>query len=90
MKKNIQKVLSSKDIDIILELAIKNDLEVVQYAGALLDNYIIYNENTIKIGRCVRTYIIIKEEYLNEWTSQSVVILTDNLKEVEKNKKIFE
>ena len=61
---------------------------VASFEGALLDNYLFENYNYkdnkgVTIGRKhkVRKYIIIRENYVNEWTSISIVTETNNEKQ---------
>ena len=76
------------------------DTELVDYfSGSLNDNYLFENVNANKgqgtiLGRKhkPRKYIIIYENYLNEWSSDALVVETDSetlakkfLKEVKKN-----
>ena len=41
------------------------------YPGCLLDNYLLYNDDTC-------TYIIIQENYLNEWSSTLMATKTND------------
>ena len=50
--------------------------EVGYYPGCLLDNYLLYDWDT-------HTYIIIQEEYLNEWSSTLVATKTNDKKLVD-------
>ena len=68
-------------------LSLSNSDEIEIYEGSLRDNYI----NNITLGRVKpRKYIIIKEQYLNEWTSYHKILLTDSENVVDKYRKIFE
>ena len=60
---------------------------VASFDGALLDNYLFENYNYkdgkgVVIGRKhkVRKYIIIRENYVNEWTSTNIATETNNEK----------
>lgn len=77
MRKNIIKYGSQEDIDKIIELATKLNLYIFISNGVLLKNYFIRNENKINIGKVTRKNIVIKENYLNEWSSNYRIILTD-------------
>ena len=46
------------------------------YPGCLLDNYLLYNDDTC-------TYIIIQEKYLNEWSSTLMATKTNDRKLVD-------
>ena len=50
--------------------------EVGYYPGSLLDNYLLYDWDS-------HTYIIIKEKYLNEWSSTLIATKTNNEKLVD-------
>ena len=50
--------------------------EVGYYPGCLLDNYLLYNDDTC-------TYIIIQEKYLNEWSSTLMATKTNDKKLVD-------
>ena len=50
--------------------------EVGYYPGCLLDNYLLYNWDN-------HTYIIIKEKYVNCWTSTLVATKTNDKKLVD-------
>ena len=59
------------------ELILNSNLEEVgYYPGCLLDNYLLYDWDN-------HTYIIIQEEYLNEWTSTLVATKTNDKKLVD-------
>lgn len=77
MRRNIIKYGSQEDIDKIIELATKLNLYIFISNGVLLKNYFIRNENKINIGKVTRKNIVIKENYLNEWSSNYRIILTD-------------
>ena len=73
------------DSKIINELIEKSNGELIeQFESNLLDNYIIDNVNRLvfNTGKA-RKYIIIKEMFLNEWSSCYDVIFTDDEKEVD-------
>ena len=56
------------------ELILNPNLEEVgYYPGCLLDNYLLYNWDN-------HTYIIIKEKYVNCWTSTLVATKTNDKK----------
>ena len=72
-------------------LSLSNSDEIEIYEGSLRDNYIVCNSNNITLGRVKpRKYIIIKEQYLNEWSSHYKILLTDSGNVVDKYRKIFE
>ena len=62
----------------LLELATQQDYEIYTIENTLLDDILIFNED-IKIGNSKpRKYIIIKTEYLNEYSSELVMTLTND------------
>lgn len=77
----IYKNVSQKTVENTLELANKNNLEIIQKEGSLLDEYLIYN-NKIRFGKSKKAYkyIIFREIFLNEWSSRQDLILTDDEK----------
>ena len=78
-------------VDVSLEFAnhlvsFAQDMNCVieEFEGCLLDSYVIFNTDRIKIGRVKpRNYIIIRAIYLNEWTSKLEMIMTDNENKVD-------
>lgn len=59
------------------ELILNPNLEEVgYYPGCLLDNYLLYDWDS-------HTYIIIKEKYVNCWTSTLIATKTNNEKLVD-------
>lgn len=84
MKKrnDIIKYIDLKTCDKIVDMANGQGLEVAQFEGCLLDDYIIYNNDALKVGRAVRKYMIIQSCYINEWSSGLKLLLTDSDKKV--------
>lgn len=77
--KDLEKIISAEACEKILSLACKNDYEIEQFEGGLLDSYLISYNKTISINRAKpRRFIAILEEYVNEWTSRLRLIQTDN------------
>lgn len=75
--------ITLEEFNDILEFATINNIAYDYFEGSLLDNAIIYNmDNELKIYIDGKTskYIIIKEKYLNEWSSILEVIFTDDSK----------
>lgn len=67
----------------ILELAYQQDYDVYTIENTLLDDILIFNKD-IRIGNSKpRKYIIIKTEYLNEYSSELVMTLTNDDKKVD-------
>lgn len=74
---NIEMVVADKCIELAGELGI--DYET--YQGCLLDNHVIRGAERIGFGRVKpRKFIMIKEKYLNEWSSVLEMTMTDNEK----------
>jgi hypothetical protein len=64
---------------------------VETYEGRLVNNYIIYGTDRIKIGKAKpRKFIIIQETYLNEWSSGLEITMTDNEAKVTETEKFLE
>ena len=84
--KNYTKEVTFKSYELILDTAIEMGLEVEQFEGTLNDTYIIYNENLdLKLrGIKARKYIVLYPKFLNSWSNSFHILLTDNLKELEK------
>ena len=61
-------------LDQCQKLILSPDLDQLgYYPGSLLDNYLLYDWNAC-------TYIIIQEEYLNEWSSTLIATKTNDKK----------
>ena len=77
--KDLERIINLEGCEKILSLACKNDYEIEQFEGGLLDSYLISYNKTISINRAKpRRFIAILEEYVNEWTSQLRLVQTDN------------
>lgn len=62
----------------ILELATQQDYEIHTIENTLLDDILIFNEK-IRFGNSkARKYIIIETQYLNEYSSELVMTLTND------------
>lgn len=84
--------ISLNSVDKILNLAVENNSVFDCYKGSLLDNYIIFDTDNIRIwkGKKVsRKYIILIEEYKNPWSSITKMIMTDSEETVKKYEEIF-
>ncbi len=77
MRRDIVKYGNQEDIDRIMELAEELKLYTFMSEGVLLNNYFVETQDKISIGRTKRKNIIIKENFLNEWSSNYKIILTD-------------
>lgn len=78
----ISNTLSEKIVNFAWDIATKYDfLETIrQSQGSLVDSYIIYNiDDHIKLGRYKpRKYMILRENFLNCWSSSVILTLTDD------------
>lgn len=78
--KTVKKYISSDEVEKLTKII--NDYE--RFEGSLLDNYIFYHTETIRYGRCQpRKFILVKEIFVNEWSSEYQLTMTDSEKEVE-------
>ena len=84
--RNYTKEIAFESQQIILDAAIERGLEVEQFEGTLNDTYIIYNEDLdLKLrGIKARKYIVLYPQFLNSWSNSFHILLTDNIKELEK------
>ena len=73
-------VIDLKGAENIANYFLDNGYDVEVSEGCMLDSYFIeVGENNLKIGRAkVRKYIMIIDEYVNEWTSRLKLIMTDD------------
>lgn len=82
--------ITQNDCNKIVEMANLQSCAIDCYESVLLDNYIIYNTDKIRIGRAKpRKYIIIVEKFQNEWSSALQLIQTDSYKKVLKYESIL-
>lgn len=82
--------ISNEVLEEILLLADKLEVYCECFEGSLQDNYILYDADNISIGGDSAKYIIIKERFLNAWSSELVLVFTDNEKEVMQFEELFE
>lgn len=76
--------VNTNTVSAILNI-ISGKCDIECYEGVLLDNYIIYDTEFVKIGNYKPSkFIIMREKYLNEWNSITELVLTNNEKTVEK------
>lgn len=91
MKKIIYNKVDYSIVKKLIDLSYKKGNEVNQYEGGLLDNYLIVNTGKIVFNKTkARKYIIVKEKYLNCWSSTYEVIFTDSIDEYNNWKNIFD
>ena len=74
----------------LIELASKNGIHFDCYEGSMLDNYIFYNTEIINLEGESANYIIVKERYLNDSSSDLIAIMTDSFDTVKYYKNGFE
>lgn len=78
-RKDYVTTISMETADAFINLASKLDLSYETCEGSLLDNHVIRGAEQIKYGRVKpRKFILIKEKYLNEWSSTLELTMTDN------------
>lgn len=89
-RRDYKTTIDNETLNKILELATKNNLEYAIFEGTLNDNCIIYNDYTIRLkGIKPRKYIIVQSIYLNCWSSELEMIMTDNESKVNEFIKTF-
>lgn len=90
----ISSSLSEKIVNFANDIALEYDfLETIrQSQGALVDSYIIYNiDDHIKLGRYKpRKYMILRENFLNCWSSSVILTLTDDETILHEMEEIFD
>lgn len=81
MKQTMEYEISSEVQEKIISMAVNDGVDVRQVAGCLQDNVMFENETGIRIGNRMkaRKYIIMVEEYVNEWSSAINLIMTDSI-----------
>lgn len=88
--KDHRAVIINKDVTRLIKIASDLGLDYTCFEGTLTDSYIIYETDRIKFGRCKpRKYIILREVYINEYSSGMEMILSDSLRTVKKYEKIL-
>ena len=79
--RNYKRDITLDEVNNILNFATERDIEFEGYEGTILDNYIVYNYKDITFkGIKARDFIILKSKYLNEWSSTTEMIFTDDEK----------
>jgi hypothetical protein len=71
------------ELDKLLVVASENEINFDCFEGCLLDNFIFYNTENLKINNVSAKYIIVKENYLNEYSSDLIIIMTNSDEEIE-------
>lgn len=82
--------ITNKQLDELIEIANKNGVEYDLYEGTLVDSCIFYNAESVFVEGESAKYIIVKERFLNEWSSDLVLTLTNSDEEAEEFRNIFE
>lgn len=78
--KDVTMIIESETVDKFFEIF--SDSWDDTFAGCLLDNHFFdIGKNNYKIGRKkIRSYVVIREKYLNEWGSCYELYMTDSEK----------
>ncbi len=84
----VEKLINFESVNSLLNI-VSDRYECNCYEGSLLDNYIIYDVERIKMGRVSRKFIILKEEYLCSWSSITRMIMTDSYETVKRYEELF-
>lgn len=92
MLKTVEILTDNEAQQEIIKMATDSELFVREVPGALTDNYIIYDNESIRIGNRMkpRKYIIMTAKYLNEWSSGVNLIMTDSEKVLESYENLFD
>ena len=78
--KDVKIRISTEICDNIVNALQEREYDVECIPGGLLDNYFCeVGESNLKLSRWkLRKYLIVLERFVNEWTSELELILTDN------------
>lgn len=88
--RNYKSEISFEYVNKLCDYCCQNGIDFEVYQGSLLDNYIFYDTEHIKLNKIEpRKFIIIREKYLNEWNSTFEMIMTDDEGLVEKYIEMF-
>jgi hypothetical protein len=79
----VNEEISYDDLELLIEVASIHDIECECFEGSLLDNYVFYGAKLINIGGESANYLIVREKYVNEWSSSLVLTMTNSYKDVE-------
>lgn len=84
--------ITLEEADNIIGFFVENDYEIDTYIDALLDATFIYvGKSNLKIGRAkCREYLMILPVYLNEWSSELILAMTDSKRKFETEKAKWE
>ena len=91
MREFSQKI-TLEEADNIIGFFVENGYEIDTYTDALLDaTFIHVGKNNLKIGRAkCREYLMILPVYLNEWSSELMLVMTDSKRKFETEKAKWE
>lgn len=83
--------IGQSQVDAIVTYFCDNEYSIECKEGTLIDNYFVpVGANALKLGRVkLRKYLFILEKYINEWSSEYVLILTDSEKNYNKYINLF-
>ena len=82
--------VSSNFVEELKSIAYCNGIDFDVFEGTLNDSIVLYNAKKIKITGIRRAkYIIVKNTYLNCYSSELRLFVTDDFRKVEKFRKIF-
>ncbi|UNA01675.1 hypothetical protein MG295_00258 [Bacillus phage vB_BcgM] len=81
--------VESEYIKSLIELANEKSIYIEIYEGNLLNNYVLYDTDNFEVSGQTATYIICKECYVNEWTSNYTIVMTNDINEVNEHTDIF-
>ena len=78
--KDVRMRITMENCNNIVNALQERNYDVECVPGGLLDNYFCeVGESNLKLYRCkLRKYLIVLEHFVNEWTSDLELILTDN------------
>ncbi|PAV30208.1 hypothetical protein CIL05_07005 [Virgibacillus profundi] len=82
--------VTNEFINQMIEIANNQGIDYNMFEGSLTDNFIFYDTERIKITEVGQSkYLIIKENFVNTWTSELELIATNEISTVEKYEEIF-
>lgn len=91
MREFSQKI-TLEEADNIIGFFVENGYEIDTYMDTLLNATFIYvGKNNLKIGKAkCREYLILLPVYLNEWSSELMLVMTDSKRKFETEKAKWE
>lgn len=75
--------INQEELENLLQYADNNEIYFNYIEGNLLDNYTLYDTEELEFDGNSSKYLIVKEKYVNEWSSEQVLIMTDSLETIE-------